>query len=128
MKGIFRMNEEGFGPAMMFGIGGPGPKKDTKGIPSDPEMEKGVVIKPKKTFKTFEQHLNLINGPAFSINDKKPGDVVEIEGEEVIIIKFLKWNKEEDAKCIEFLGRSKSGKEVKVVYDDGFDGYIIKAK
>ena len=38
------MNEDSaFGPGMMFGINGPGPKKDTEGIPSDKEMEKGIA-------------------------------------------------------------------------------------
>jgi hypothetical protein len=45
MKGLFKINEDSaFGPGMMFGIPGPGPKKDTKGIPSDPKMEKGKSI------------------------------------------------------------------------------------
>ena len=45
MKGLFKMNEDlAFGPGMMFGIKGPGPKKDTKGIPSDPKKLKGKSI------------------------------------------------------------------------------------
>ena len=40
--------DSAFGPGMMFGIPGPGPKKDTKGIPSDPKMEKGIEINNKK--------------------------------------------------------------------------------
>jgi hypothetical protein len=45
MKGLFKINEDsGFGPGMMFGIKGPGPKKDTKGIPSDPKKLKGVEV------------------------------------------------------------------------------------
>jgi hypothetical protein len=45
MKGLFKINEDSaFGPGMMFGINGPGPKKDTKGIPSDPKKLKGKSI------------------------------------------------------------------------------------
>lgn len=36
--------DSAFGPGMMFGIPGPGPKKDTKGIPSDPKKKKGKMI------------------------------------------------------------------------------------
>jgi hypothetical protein len=56
--------DSAFGPGMMFGIPGPGPKKDTKGIPSDPEMEKGIEINnKKKKYKmkniiTFEDFVN----------------------------------------------------------------------
>ena len=52
------INEDSaFGPGMMFGIPGPGPKKDTKGIPSDPEMEKGKEIG-KTKMKKFKQFVN----------------------------------------------------------------------
>jgi len=45
MKGLFKINEDSaFGPGMMFGIKGPGPKKDTKGIPSDPKKLKGIEV------------------------------------------------------------------------------------
>jgi len=53
--------DSAFGPGMMFGIPGPGPKKDTKGIPSDPEMEKGIEVGNKKkkykmkNLQTFEE-------------------------------------------------------------------------
>ena len=46
------LNEDnGFGPGMMFGISGPGPKADSKIIISDPEMEKGIEIDNKKKYK-----------------------------------------------------------------------------
>ena len=48
--------DNGFGPAMMFGIPGPGPKKDTKGIPSDKKKEKGLEVKNmKKSFLNFKE-------------------------------------------------------------------------
>jgi hypothetical protein len=57
------INEDSaFGPGMMFGIPGPGPKKDTKGIPSDPKKEKGKEIgrTKMKKFKQFvEEDLNI---------------------------------------------------------------------
>lgn len=49
--------DDAFGPGMMFGIPGPGPKADRKPIPSDPKKEKGIDIKSKKKMKnllTFE--------------------------------------------------------------------------
>ena len=59
------MNEDSaFGPGMMFGIPGPGPKRDTKGIPSNPKMEKGIEIDNKKkkykmkNINTFEEFIN----------------------------------------------------------------------
>ena len=49
--------DNGFGPGMMFGIPGPGPKKDTKGIPSDKKKEVGTEVKNMKSkflkFKEF---------------------------------------------------------------------------
>lgn len=53
--------DSAFGPGMMFGIPGPGPKRDTKGIPSDPKKEKGTEIKDKKKMKhmlKFEEFVN----------------------------------------------------------------------
>ena len=52
--------DSAFGPGMMFGIPGPGPKKDRKPIPSDPKKEKGINIKNKykmKNLKTFEDFI-----------------------------------------------------------------------
>ena len=153
MKGIFKLNEDGgFGPAMMFAVPGPGPSKDTKGIPSDKDMEVGIDLKGLDKLMTFKKYQKFIenqrtkaqemndaayesvveetpsiaNGPAFSIYDKKPGDVVEVEGIEIIIAKFLSWTKNEDAKCVSFQGRTPEGKPITVKYDDSYDGYIIK--
>jgi hypothetical protein len=56
------MNEDnGFGPGMMFGITGPGPKPDRDPIPSDKKKEKGIMLneigdssaKPFKWFTTM---------------------------------------------------------------------------
>ena len=153
MRGIFKINEDaGFGPAMMFAVPGPGPSKDSKGIPSDKEQEVGIDLKgldKLKTFKKYQKFIeeqkikaqemndaayesvveetpSIVNGPAFSIHDKKPGDVVEIEGKEITITKFLSWVKNDEAKCVSFEGRTPEGKVVTVKYDDSYDGYIIK--
>jgi hypothetical protein len=55
--------DSAFGPGMMFGIPGPGPKKDTKGIPSDPKKEKGKTIKKMKNIPTFEDFIFEAKGP-----------------------------------------------------------------
>ena len=55
------LEDGGWGPMMMFGTTGPGPKADRKPIPSDPKMEKGIDIKRKskmKNIKTFEEFVN----------------------------------------------------------------------
>jgi hypothetical protein len=92
------MNEDSaFGPGMMFGIPGPGPKRDTKGIPSDPKKEKGIQIK-KNKMKKFKEFVNeglptkeidpsKFPNPAtkgdseFFIKGKKDGD----KGDDVVI-------------------------------------------
>jgi len=59
MKNI--KEDSAFGPMMMFGVTGPGPKADRKPIPSDPKKEKGINIKNMKSMKkflTFEQFVN----------------------------------------------------------------------
>jgi hypothetical protein len=53
--------DSGWGPMMMFGVTGPGPKADRKPIPSDPKKEKGINIKnmnKMKKFLTFEEFVN----------------------------------------------------------------------
>ena len=135
MNGLFKLNEDGgFGPAMMFAVPGPGPDKDTKGIPSDPSKEKGIEIKDMKklpTFRKFRKEIEecldeaRVNDIKFSIHDKKPGDVVEIEGKPVKITKFLSWVKDRDAHCTKFNGEI-AGNEVVINYDDDKDEYIIK--
>lgn len=80
------------------------------------------------TYESFMQaeKPTIINGPTFSIHHKKPGNVVEVEGQEITIVEFLSWTKNEEASCLSFKGRTSEGKEVTVKYDDGCDGYIIK--
>lgn len=62
MNSMEKIKEDSaFGPGMMFGIPGPGPKQDRKPIPSDPKKEKGIDIKRKpkmKNIKTFEEFIN----------------------------------------------------------------------
>lgn len=61
---IFKVKEinedgDGFAAGMMYAVPGPGPKRDTKGIKSDPKKEKGKEIKPKmKNLPTFEDFIN----------------------------------------------------------------------
>ena len=51
--------DSAFGPGMMFGIPGPGPKPDRKPIPSDPKKKKGKYLKTMKThIPTYEQFLD----------------------------------------------------------------------
>ncbi len=52
--------DSAWGPMMMFGVTGPGPKADRKPIPSDPKKEKGIDIKNFKKMKniqTFEEFI-----------------------------------------------------------------------
>jgi cytidyltransferase-like protein len=58
MLGLFKITEDGFGPAMMFGITGPGPRRDRKRVPSDREKEVG--IDPLKMPKYVKNHLKNI--------------------------------------------------------------------
>jgi len=80
------------------------------------------------TYEAFMQaeKPEIINGPTFSVHDKKAGDVIEVEGQEITIVELLSWTKNEEASCLSFKGRTSEGKEVTVKYDDGCDGYIIK--
>jgi hypothetical protein len=54
-KGNNIKEDSAFGPGMMFGVPGPGPSKDTEGIPSNKKKEKGKMI--KKSFQKFESFL-----------------------------------------------------------------------
>jgi hypothetical protein len=58
MEPDFLDEDSAFGPGMMFGITGPGPKRDTKGAPSDPKKEKGKTIKTMKNLPTFEEFMS----------------------------------------------------------------------
>jgi hypothetical protein len=76
-----------------------------------------------KTFKEFvlKESECIINGPAFSIREKNPGDMIEVECTPVIIKKFTSWTKNKQADCITFVGELEDGTEVNVKYDDGVD-------
>lgn len=79
-----------------------------------------IVIESRKKEKV------IVNSPAFSIRDKKPGDIVTIEGKPVTIVKFTAWTKNKEASCITFKGLLEDGTIVNVKYDDGMDGYVFK--
>jgi len=53
----------------------------------------------------------------FSIHDKKPGDVVNVDFKEVVIVKFLAWKKDKNATCSRFDGKLGNGTPVTVVLD-----------
>jgi hypothetical protein len=53
--------DSAWGPMMMFGVTGPGPKADRKPIPSDPKKEKGINIKNFKKMKKLEMFEDFIN-------------------------------------------------------------------
>jgi hypothetical protein len=56
------MNEDSaWGPGMMFGVTGPGPKRDRKPIPSDPKKEKGINIKTMKKMKNLKSYDEFLN-------------------------------------------------------------------
>lgn len=80
-----------------------------------------------RTFLEFSlsESRSIINGPAFSIRDKNPGDVINVEGLPVTITKFTSWVKNKQADCISFVGELEDGTEVNVKYDDGVDGYVF---
>lgn len=56
----------------------------------------------------------------FSIHDKKPGDVVNVDDKEVVIIKFLAWAKDKGATCTRFDGKLGNGSPVTVVLDGSY--------
>jgi hypothetical protein len=78
------------------------------------------------TIKNFISFINedltdLIKGKEdqkpFSIHDKKPGDVVNVDFKEVVIVKFLAWAKDKNATCTRFDGKLGNGTPVTVVLD-----------
>jgi hypothetical protein len=78
------------------------------------------------TIKNFISFINedltdLIKGKEdqkpFSIHDKKPGDVVNVDFKEVVIVKFLAWRKDKNATCTRFDGKLGNGTPVTVVLD-----------
>ena len=59
MIGLFKITEDnGFGPTMMFGVTGPGPRRDHKRTPSDRDKEIG--IDPSNLPKYVKNHLKNI--------------------------------------------------------------------
>jgi hypothetical protein len=80
--------------------------------------------------KSFEDFLNeksncVINSPAFSIREKNPGEIIDVECTPVIIKEFTSWTKNKQADCITFVGELEDGTEVNVKYDEGVDGYVF---
>lgn len=69
MSDLFKTNEDSaFGPGMMFGIPGPGPKADSPKIPSDKKKEKGIKPNQMKnsntaSFKKFNEFNTFIEDP-----------------------------------------------------------------
>lgn len=62
----------------------------------------------------------------FSIHDKKSGDIIKVEGEDVVLIEPKEWIKNKEANCIRFTGMLNS-QPVQVKYDDGYDSYIFES-
>jgi len=78
------------------------------------------------TIKNFISFINedltdLIKGKEdqkpFSIHDKKPGDVVNVDFKDVVIVKFLAWRKDKNATCTRFDGKLGNGTPVTVILD-----------
>lgn len=62
--GLFKLHEDSaFGPGMMFGVTGPGPKADSKGVKSDKKKEKGIEPEAMKTFKKFNEGYAYVKDP-----------------------------------------------------------------
>lgn len=69
------------------------------------------------------------NQPAFSIHDKKEGDIVSVDGKKVKITELESWVKDKTSNCMQFRGffvGDKDKQEKTFVYDDGIDGYKFK--
>lgn len=69
----------------------------------------------------------IISDDIFSIHDKETGDVIKVEGKDVILKEPKEWIKDKEANCLRFTGNL-NGKPVIVKYDDGYDSYIFEAK
>jgi hypothetical protein len=82
-----------------------------------------------KHIKLYEEFFYEFNHSSFSIRDTKEGDIVQVEGRDVIVTKFLSWVKNKEAKCISFEGRLKDGDvPVTVKYNDRKDGYVFSTE
>lgn len=62
----------------------------------------------------------------FSIHDKETGDIIKVEGEDVILREPKEWVKNKEANCLRFTGEL-NGEPVMVKYDDGYDAYIFES-
>lgn len=62
----------------------------------------------------------------FSIHDKKPGDLIRVEGEYVTLVEPKLWTKNKEASCLSFEAEL-NGKKVNVKFDDGYDAYIFES-
>lgn len=87
-----------------------------------------------KHIKLYEEFIHKLNESAFSIRDTKEGDVVQVEGRDVIITKFLSWVKNKQALCRSFEGRFKDGNTndtnipVTCTYNDKKGGYVFSTE
>jgi hypothetical protein len=62
----------------------------------------------------------------FSIHDKNKGDIIKVEGEDVIFKEPKQWVKNKEANCLKFSGEL-DGKLVDIKYDDTLDVYIFES-
>lgn len=77
-----------------------------------------------KNLLTYEQFLNEEESPITNgvLKGSRPGDVVHIAGRAITVDRVIK---EVNGQIIEFVGYSNDGKKLRVVYDDGRDGYVL---
>lgn len=68
---------DGFAAGMMYAIPGPGPKKDTKGIPSDPKKAKGITIKKMNKMKNIPMFEDFVN--QMMVNEAKGLDMKDVQ-------------------------------------------------
>jgi hypothetical protein len=61
------------------------------------------------------------NAPSLNTSGVKPGEIVEIDGEEITVIEIYK---QINGSIIEFKGSNEDGDEATYIYDDGCDDYI----
>ena len=79
-----------------------------------------------KHIKLYEEFLFERYSQCFSLKHIKEGDIVKIEGRDVIVVKFLTWTINKEALCISFEGRMvENNIPVTVRYDEGESGYVF---
>ena len=61
------------------------------------------------------------NAPALNTSGVKPGEIVDIDGEEITVIEIYK---QINGSIIEFKGSNEDGDEATYIYDDGCDDYV----